>query len=361
MKRPITLLTLFFSHFLRAAAQDSTATTPLLTWSGAVETYYSYDFNRETGNDYPAFVYSHHHHNEIDINLAYVKAAFATSNVRANIAIGTGTYMNVNYASAPGVFRNTYEANTGIKLLRKREVWLDAGVIPSHIGLESALNTVNPTLTRSILAENSPYYETGFRLSSTSLSGKWYLSALVLNGWQRVQRVPGSNAANAGTQVTYTPSPKLSVNYSTFVGSDFPDSVRRWRHFHNFYATFKAASRLTLYAGADFGAQQISKNSNTWHPWYGAVIVARYNFTEKLAAAARAEYFSDRDSVIVNIGHPDGLNAVGGSLNIDYRINKYATWRTESKMLSAPDAIFQTRKTPSRNDVTVTTSLTISF
>lgn len=361
MKKLITFLALFPCCYLRVAAQDSATTTPQLTFSGAVETYYSYDFNREAGNDYPAFVYSHHHHNEVDINLAYIKAAFATANLRANIAFGTGTYMNVNYASAPGVFRNTYEANTGIKLLRKREVWLDAGVLPSHIGLEGALNTVNATLTRSIVAENSPYYETGVRLSSTSLSGKWYLAALVLNGWQRVQRVPGSNATNAGTQVTYTPTRKLSVNYSTFVGSDFPDSVRRWRHFHNLFATISASPRLTVFAGADYGLQQTRKNSTTWHPWYGAVLIARYKFTEKLAAAARTEYFSDRDSVIVNIGHPDGLAAVGGSLNVDYRINKYAIWRVESKMLSAPDAIFVTRKDPSRNDVTVTTSLTITF
>ncbi|MBE2289694.1 MAG: porin [Chitinophagaceae bacterium] len=361
MNKLITFLALFLCSCLIVAAQDTATTTPLLTWSGAAETYYSYDFNREVGNDYPAFVYSHHHHNELDINLAYIKAAFATTNLRANIAFGTGTYMNVNYASAPGVFRNTYEANTGIKLLRKRAVWLDAGVLPSHIGLEGALNTVNATLTRSILAENSPYYETGVRLSSTSNSGKWYLAALVLNGWQRVQRVPGSNATNAGTQVSFTPSGKLSVNYSTFVGSDFPDSVRRWRHFHNLYTAITASSRLTVFAGADYGLQQSKKNSDTWHPWYGAVLIARYKLTEKLAAAARTEYFSDRDSVIVNIGHPDGLAAVGGSLNVDYRINKYAIWRVESKMLSAPDAIFVTRKNPSRNDVTLTTSLTISF
>lgn len=361
MKKLITFLALFPCCYLRVAAQDSATTTPLLTFSGAVETYYTYDLDREAGNTYPAYVYTHHRHNEVDINLAYIKAVISGNNIRGNIAFGTGTYMNANYGTAAGVFRYTYEANTGVKLLRSRQVWLDAGIMPSHIGLESALSSVNTTLSRSIVAENSPYYETGLRLSSTSLNNKWYMAALVLNGWQRVQRVPGSNAANAGTQVTYTPSAKFTVNYSTYFGSEFPDTARKWRHFHNVYTTFAAAPRITISAGADYGAQQSTKNSNVWHPWYGAVLIARYKITEKLATALRTEYYSDRNSVIVNTGIPGGLAAVGSSLNVDYRVNKFALWRVESKMLSEPKEVFAARKTMSQRDFTVTTSFTVTF
>ena len=361
MNKLLVLLSVCIARCLPLAAQDTAATTRWLTFSGAVETYYSYDLDREAGSTYPDFVYTHHRHNEVDINLAYIKAAVSTTAVRANIAFGTGTYMAANYGNAPGVFRNTFEANTGVKLLRKREVWLDAGIMPSHIGLESALSSANTTLSRSIVAENSPYYETGLRLSSTSLNNKWYLAALMLNGWQRVQRIPGNNAANAGTQVTYTPSQKFTINYSTYFGSEFPDSARRWRHFHNVYTTFTATPRITISASGDYGAQQASKNSNVWRPWYGAVLMARYKISDKLAAAVRTEYYSDRDSVIVKTGQPDGIVAIGSSLNVDYRINRFVLWRVESKLLSEPNEVFTARKTMSQRDVTITTSLTITF
>ena len=35
-------------------------------------------------------------------------------------------------------------------------LWLDAGIFVSHIGLESANSRDNLTLTRSIMADNSP-------------------------------------------------------------------------------------------------------------------------------------------------------------------------------------------------------------
>jgi hypothetical protein len=361
MKRLLTFFALLSGAFRPVVAQDSVANTQLLTWSGAVETYYTYDFDRPPGNTYPSFVYTHHRHNEIDINLGYIKATVSASRIRANFALGTGTYMNANYGNASGVFRNTYEANTGIKLHNKRQIWLDAGIMPSHIGLESALSSVNTTLSRSIIAENSPYYETGLRLSSASINSKWYLAALVLNGWQRIQRVPGSNAANLGTQITFSPSEKFNVNYSTYFGSEFPDSLRRWRQFHNIYATFTATPRLTISTGFDYGAQQVAKNSSIWHLWYGAVLIARYKITEKLAAAARAEYYSDRDSVIINTGTPDGLVAIGASANIDYRINRFALWRVESKLLSAPDEVFAPKNAMSEKDLTITTSFIITF
>jgi hypothetical protein len=51
--------------------------------------------------------------------------------------------------------KNIYEANVGISLNKKNNLWVDAGVMPSHIGFESAISMDNWYLTRSLLAENS--------------------------------------------------------------------------------------------------------------------------------------------------------------------------------------------------------------
>jgi hypothetical protein len=81
-----------------------------------------------------------------------------------------GNYAQYNLLTEPTWAQFIYEANVGFKISRKQNVWLDAGIMPSHIGFESAVSADCWTLTRSILAENSPYYETGVKISYTNQS-----------------------------------------------------------------------------------------------------------------------------------------------------------------------------------------------
>jgi hypothetical protein len=129
-----------------------------LTISGYIEPYYSYDFGNPNDHNRVGFNYSHQRHNEVNINLGYIKAAYQTDNVRANLAMAAGTYMNANYAAEPGVLKNLYEANVGVKISKNKNLWIDAGIMPSHIGFESAVGKDNWTVTRGIYAENSPYF-----------------------------------------------------------------------------------------------------------------------------------------------------------------------------------------------------------
>ncbi|WP_050977486.1 outer membrane beta-barrel protein [Nitritalea halalkaliphila] len=69
-------------------------------------------------------------------------------------------------------------------------MWLDVGIMPSHIGFESAIGAVCDHLTRSLLAENSPYFLTGARLTY-ALHPQHTLVLWATNGWQNVQRQPG--------------------------------------------------------------------------------------------------------------------------------------------------------------------------
>jgi uncharacterized pyridoxamine 5'-phosphate oxidase family protein len=55
-------------------------------------------------------LYSYNKHNEVNINLGYIKAEYAKDNVRGNIAFMTGTYVNKNLAHESGVLKNIFEA-----------------------------------------------------------------------------------------------------------------------------------------------------------------------------------------------------------------------------------------------------------
>lgn len=89
------------------------------------------------------------------------------------------------------MLKHVYEAYAGFRPFAK--AWLDLGIFGSHIGFESAISKDNRTLTRSIMADNSPYYESGARLTY-EVDPKLTLTGLVLNGWQNIRETNQSKA-----------------------------------------------------------------------------------------------------------------------------------------------------------------------
>ena len=281
--------------------------------------------------------------------------------MRASLALGAGSYMNANLASEPGVLKNIYEANAGIKIAHSRDLWIDAGIFASHIGFESAIGKDCWNLTRSILAENSPYYESGVKLSYTSPDQQWFLSVLLLNGWQRIQRPDGNTTPAAGTQVTWKPSGKVVLNYSTFIGNDKPDSLRRMRYFNDFYGIFQLSGKWAFTAGIDYGLEQKARGSSM-NTWYAPVLLVKFAPDDKNTLAARGEYYSDPDGVIVSTGTPNGFKTFGWSVNYDRRIIPNAVWRIEIRSFNGKDRYFLKRNdSNTANDVFITTSLAIGF
>ncbi|MGE8426842.1 MAG: porin [Sphingobacterium sp.] len=360
--KKLAMLACLLAGATQLFAQQDTTQNTRLSISGYLEAYYLRDFNNPLGNTRPGFVYSHNRTNEVNINLALLKAAYETTNTRANLALGVGTYMNANYSAEPGVLKNIYEANAGVRISKKHNLWIDAGIFSSHLGFESAIGKDNWTVTRSIFADNSPYFETGAKISYTSASGKLFLSGLILNGWQRIQRVDGSSLPAFGHQLVYKPTDKWTINSGSFIGSDKADSVRQMRYFHNLYAIYQMNEKLGITFGFDIGAEQKAKGSSTYNVWYTPVLIARYATTEKFSLTARGEYYNDKHAVIVSTTTEQGFQTFGYSLNADYAILRNVLWRTELRNLINKDAIFLDRTNKLvKNTVTAVTALTVSF
>ncbi len=348
---------------LAAQAQDTVATTTPnpLTISGYVEGYYSYDFNKPQRNSRPDFLYNFNRHNEFNVNLGFVKAAYATERTRANLAVGVGTYMNANYAAEPGVLKNIFEANAGYKLVQNSNLWFDIGILPSHIGFESAIGKDNFTLTRSLVAENTPYFESGARISYATNDGKWSFAALALNGWQRITRVEGNSLMSYGTQVTYKPTSKVTLNYSTFLGTDKPDSARLWRYHNNLYGVFQISDKVGFIANIDYGLEQKAPSSDELNKWFTPVGILRITPNSKWAVALRGEYFSDENSVIISTGTTNGFETIGASINVDYLPQINVALRLEFRHLNSKDNIFEKDGRARDNNSAVTFSTAIGF
>lgn len=352
----------FSAFFLPAVALHSQEHhRPQVAISGYAEVYYCYDLNDPANHNRPPFMYSHHRHNEFNLNLGLLRAAVSDTNYRAALALMAGTYANANMAAEPGVIKNIFEANAGVKLSRRKNTWLDVGIFPSHIGFESATGKDCWTVTRSIMADNTPYFESGAKLSWGSANEKWTAGLLVLNGWQRIQRVAGNSAPSFGTQLVFRNGEKLTLNSSTFVGTDKPDSTRRMRYFHNFYAIARVTERIGLTAGFDAGVEQKAKGSTMYNGWLNPNVIARFRLAEKMGLALRGEYYRDPGGVIISTGTPAGFRTYSYSINFDYSLSPNAMWRIEARSMHSKDKIFMRDGSAVNDDYFFTTVLAVSF
>jgi hypothetical protein len=228
--------------------------TKNITLSGFGEMYYSFDFAKPQNHEKNNFIYNHKRHNELNVNLLMAKLNYSDKNTRANLAIMAGNYAQYNLSAEPTWAQFIYEANVGVRLSKKSNIWLDAGILPSHIGCESAISADCWTLTRSMLAENSPYFETGVKLGYTNKKDNLNLAFLVLNGWQRIQKPNGVQKPSVGMQINYKPTAQLTLNYSNIIGSDKPDSVHATRFFNNVYLQYEPKGKIAFIAGLDVGS-----------------------------------------------------------------------------------------------------------
>lgn len=339
-----------------AEAQDSTR-SQIFSWSAYLDVYYCYDFNKPANNLKPFFLYNHNRHNEININLALVKATYEGKRMRAAAGLMAGTYVNYNLAAEPAALRHVYEATVGVKILKKSNCWIDAGVFPSHIGSESTIAKDNPTLTRSIAAENSPYYETGIKISYVNKENNWHISGLLLNGWQRIRRPDGYSSLCAGTQLTYSPNTKTKLNWSTFLGNDKPDTARQFRFFHNFYGLFSLNEKWKVNAGFDIGWQKRLRSSG-YDNWFSPFVVVQYQPLNNLVFAWRGEYYADPKMVIINNPvQATTIKTLGLSINIDKKIGNLCWWRTEYRWLKNKTPVFEKNNNFSTSNGCLSTSL----
>jgi hypothetical protein len=348
------VLLLFLARAQVYSQPDSTLNDrAAFTVTGLVDVFYSYDFNQPATNYRQPFFYNHNRHNEFNLNLGLVRLAVDHTRYRGNIALHTGTYPADNYANEPDLLKNIFEANAGVSLSDEHNLWLDAGIFPSPIGFESPIPFDNTTLTRSILADNSPYYLTGARVMYTP-NDAWMLMGMLTNGWQRIKRLEGNSLPSFSTQIQYTPNGNTTFNWSTFIGTDDPDSTRRMRYFNNVYSLFQLTAKTDIIIGMDVGMQQINKGSSKYQWWYAPIVIVRQALTDKWSAAFRAEYYQDKDGIIIPAETPNGFRTTGLSMNMDYQPEGNILCRLEGRWLTSQDNMF------TKNDQAVSSNFFIT-
>ena len=344
------------------AQSDSTASQKKMKFLGFADAYYSYDINTANNTDrgilinYASPFYNHTAHNHIAVNNILAGVKYEHEIFRLSGILQYGTFVQKNYAAEPASSKYIYEALAGIKLIKG--LWLEAGIFTSHIGLESAISIDNYVLTRSLSAENTPYFESGAKLTYTTPDDKWLFSGLVLNGWQNIQAFQRAQKA-WGTQVKFKPfGEKLILNSSTYFGpapvpfviTDKSGSVTGtdmtrggeflMRYFHNFYIIYEVSPKLTVAFSFDAGFQEKSSINKTLGSWFNPTFLVKYELTSRLAVNGRLEHYNDPTGIVIPTGTAGNFVATGASLGLDFAPLENVKFRIEARSIKSIDKIF---------------------
>jgi hypothetical protein len=334
--KPIILSFLLTLRAIAIFSQDSTSVKSVGKFSvnGYADLYYQWAGHNIQGHAGLPFMYNFRKKDELGTDLILLRSSYENKNWKASLGIMTGDYSKNNLAAESGFFRHIYEANVGYSLSPKTEVVV--GILPSHIGFESAIAKENWNLSRSVLAENSPYYETGIKFNY-SRSEKLKLSFLLLNGWQHIR--DDNRSLSFGTQAQVKLSSKTSLNSSTYLGKEGPDSISKFRAFHNFFLTYEIDTKNNIALLFDIGIQQTIRPH--YANWWGAALLYQHKFCPALLAAGRIEYYRDPQGSIISFYQPRAFSLFSYSVNIDYVRLKWFSLRMETRFMKAGIPVFE--------------------
>lgn len=348
--------TILFSTLFTYPAYSNEESKPL-TINAFVDTYYAYDLLRPIDNE-RKYTTQPLRHNEFNINLAYIATKYNSDNIRGNIALATGTYVESNYILETPLLRNIFEANAGYKIIDN--LWIDAGVFPSHIGIESAISKDNWNYSRSLISDNTPYYLSGLKLTYNPYNDLLF-SFLLVNGWQNIK--DNNDEKSIGTQIQYKINENINFNWSTFIGNEInKTSPSLIRFYNNLWLIYELFPYLKFSASFDLGIQQKDNSFSRFDFVTGASILSRLSlFDDKLFISGRLEFYSDPNQIIVSTKSPNGFQTIGGSINFDYNISKNLMYRIEFRTIKSIDNIYPSINGLSNTDSFIVTSISFSL
>jgi hypothetical protein len=269
---------------------------------GFVDAYFAANFNQpaDHANFFPGVGTSAKRDNEAGINLAQVDFVLAPEPVGFKLSLGFGNAPEVVHAAEvrgvatqPDVWRNVIQASAQWQTGVGRGLLLEAGVYPSHIGMEAFQTKDNWNYTRSWLGELSPYYQTGLKLAYP-LSERWSAQLHVLNGWQ----VIGDNnrGKSIGAQLAYA-ADRFSISLNGIAGPELADNDDDVRALGDVVATWKATSSISL--GTSLDVAREGRPVGDAASWIGVGLYGRLAPPEsRTAFAVRGEYYDDPDGAI---------------------------------------------------------------
>ncbi len=307
--------------------------TSKVSFSGYIDTYYSYYTDTVNANGYEKFPTTSPRNNSFGLNMLQFGAKYESEKFRGTATVFFGDCPSAAWSN---VLNFIQEANVGFKVYKK--LWLDAGFFRTHLGLESIQPRENMTLSLATTTYFEPYFLSGAKLTWHH-SRKFTIQANVFNSFN--QFIETNNNKVLGLSMAYTPNDALNISLSSIVSDESANNfpVSQNRSYTNLYVVYKK-QRFILGFEANYGYQEHSKLSNPAKgaSMYSSLLAFKYRFTAKFASYLRGEMYSDPDEILTgpvqNENHElVGLDLYGATFGLEYKPIPNSYFRVESSYL----------------------------
>ena len=313
-----------------AASQTTPAAAP--TWSvgpidfsGAVDGYYSWNFNHPASRSNQLYNFNIPA-NQFSLSLAKISLAHTADPVGFQIDFGYGqTMKQINQFDNDNQFNQYLEqAFVSFKPTRAKGFELDFGKFVTSAGAEVIESYSNWNYSRSLLFSWAiPYYHFGARTSMPL--GKHFTAGFqVVNGWNNLVDNNSGKTIGVTGLLTYS---KFSWATNYYGGPENANTNEGWRHLIDTTLTLTPSSKFNVYLNYDYGQNRNANGRSTgslatWSGFAGAVRVApnaHWSFT------GRGEWFNDAAGF--NTGVTQQVKEV--TATGEYKFLEGLLWRAE--------------------------------
>ena len=305
-------------------------TEPKLLIDAYLSTYYA-SYTEDNTSEFVKYPTMAPRNNQFGLNMAMVSLSYKSKKIRSIITLHYG---DIAASAWPTKYNLIQEANAGVELAKN--LWFDAGVFRTHIGVESSQPRENITSSMSLANVYEPYYLTGAKL--TYLIGSKF--SVQLNAFNSFNSIVETNKNKLfGASLVYAPNKNVSITYNFITGDDTPDNVtlKHQRYYHNLFLTYQK-NKISLGAEFNYGIQEYSKQIaiNLVGTAYmnSSLVVLKHQTFAKVAVYGRGEWFSDKDEMLSG-GSGMGNYTWGATAGIEFKPLKNIAISLEARQLNA--------------------------
>jgi hypothetical protein len=251
----------------------------------------------------------------------------------------------------PAIYQNIFQAYGTYVAPVGSGLTIDFGKWSSSLGIEGNYTKDQMNYSRAFFFDFLPFYHMGVRVAYPVNEG-FTLNYWIVNGTNQAEATNGFKDELFG----FTAKPKKSVTWvaNYYLGQEHPDRVvvanptnpipvqpgltfaairpapDGLLHIFDSYVTWQAAPKLSFALEGDYVIQRLWRNegpgrSSAPSRVDGTAAYVRYEFSKRFAAAARAEYLSDRGGLF------SGLNQAlkETTATFDYKLSEGFLMRYE--------------------------------
>ncbi len=265
-----------------------------LKMSGFVDAYYSTNFyfpesraNRLRNFD----IYS----NQFGFNMAKLKFQKDPGPIGFDVELAFGSATDLVHTidnKVDETFKNLHQAYGTVAIPVGNTLSIDVGKFVTHLGSEVIETNANWNYSRSLLFSWAiPYFHTGLR-ATYPINRYVTVMGMVSNGSNRI--IDNNDGKTFGGQIVLTPIENLSIIENLIGGPEQANNNSDWRSITDTVISWQPIPKLGLNVNFDYGMEKIKTSNQTW---LGVSGMARYAITDRVAIAARGEWFNDPDGL----------------------------------------------------------------